>query len=333
MSRYDLRRKSTIDRELTEEEQHEIDEYFSDNESDNSTIELSDSDSVCTDNHSECDEVGTGDNAIEDIRYTELQRYMVEDDDPMALDIELGYADGYDTNVPGTSEDEPSAIEPNRGARYIGQGKGDKTVWWSMPTPSEKTRTEHMRKIRLNAYPYTKQNFNTKIDAFKRILPEGNIDLIVIETNRKAKKEYEANAHAYLPKRMRPWRETNVAELYAYIAILLHAGAEKSNNVCAKDLFAQSNMPFYRAVMTLKRFEQLTRFLRFDDSRTRLTRLQENKLAPIHHVWSQFLNRLTLDYVPSLDLCVDEQLLVTRNRCSFRQYIPSKPGRFVVAVV
>lgn len=80
--------------------------------------------------------------------------------------------------------------------------------------------------------------------------------------------------------------------------------------------------------MSLKRFEQLTRYLRFDDSRTRLARLQADKLAPFRHIWTLFLRILNTAFKPSLELCIDEQLLVTRDRCSFRQYIPSKPGKY-----
>lgn len=138
--------------------------------------------------------------------------------------------------------------------------------------------------------------------------------------------------HGDRPKRMRPWKETNVDEMYGYIAILLYGGAEKANTVQAKDLFSPTNMPFYRAVMSQKRFEQLSRFIRFDDSRTRLTRLQHDKLAPIRHIWNLFQAKLTNSFVPSLELCIDEQLLVTRNRCSFRQYIPSKPGKYGIKI-
>lgn len=41
---------------------------------------------------------------------------------------------------------------------------------------------------------------------------------------------------------------------------------------------------------------------------------------------------MTLVFVPSKELCIDEQLLTTRNRCSFRQYIPSKPGKYGIKI-
>ncbi|XP_067633326.1 uncharacterized protein [Eurosta solidaginis] len=84
--------------------------------------------------------------------------------------------------------------------------------------------------------------------------------------------------------------------------------------------------------MALYRFEQLCRFLRFDDSRTRAERLRHDKLAPIRHVWILFLENLTTPYIPCKELTIDEQFLSTRNRCSFRQYIPSKPGKYGIKI-
>lgn len=223
---------------------------------------------------------------------------------------------------------EEEAIGPNRGEKYIAQDKGCNTVWWSMPTEDEKERCARMKDERLRSFAYCKENFETKIKAFMRIFPPAIVGQIVIETNRKAKRVYKANVRSNSPKRMRRWKDTDVDEVYAYFAILLFSGAEKANNVHANDLFDKSNMPFYRAVMSLDRFEQLTCFLRFDDSRTRMERLRLDKLAPIRHIWHLFQKNLVASYVPSLELTIDEQLLVTRNRFSFRQYIPSKPGKY-----
>ena len=41
-----------------------------------------------------------------------------------------------------------------------------------------------------------------------------------------------------------------------------------------------------------------------------------------------FLAQLRIRYTPGGSLTVDEQLIPTRGRCSFRQYIPSKPGTY-----
>lgn len=102
-------------------------------------------------------EEGTGENAIQDFRYTELQRYIEEEDDFAQLEVE-----NRDENEASTS-----AVEPNRGKKYVGQGKNDTTVWWSMPASSERVRirTQCMKRNRSEALPFVKQNFNDKVDS------------------------------------------------------------------------------------------------------------------------------------------------------------------------
>lgn len=315
MSYYNLHRPTiNVQHQLTEEEQYEWYNLFSDSEhsdSDDVNEMVDDDDDESDDNLSDYGEQDT--DVLEDIRMTELRRYIEEEHNIEAEEV----------------TEEPSKVEQsNRGEKYIGQGKNDKTIWWSVPSQSQMERTQNMKRGRMNSFPCIKQTFNEKKDAFVRILPPAIVGWIVIETNRKARRAYYAsNKHGgNHSKKMRKWIDTDVDEIYAYIAILLFDGAEKSNNVQAKDLFHKSNMPFYRAVMTLDRFEELTRFMRFDDFRTRAARLRDNKLAPIQHVWSLFLVHLTFDYEPSLELCVGEQLLTTGDRCNFRQHIPLKSG-------
>ena len=80
--------------------------------------------------------------------------------------------------------------------------------------------------------------------------------------------------------------------------------------------------------MSETRFKTLLRFCRFDNRQTRSQRVNEDKLAPIRHLWKMLLARLQLCYTPGGPLIFDEQLISTRVRCSFRQYIPGKPGKY-----
>jgi hypothetical protein len=74
-------------------------------------------------------------------------------------------------------------------------------------------------------------------------------------------------------------------------------------------------------------------FCRFDNTTTREERLKVDKLAAIRDSWTMFLARLQICYTPGGSLTVDEQLIPTRGRCNFRQYIPSKPGKYEDLVV
>ncbi|XP_028437763.1 piggyBac transposable element-derived protein 4-like [Perca flavescens] len=84
--------------------------------------------------------------------------------------------------------------------------------------------------------------------------------------------------------------------------------------------------------MPIKRFHECSRMLRFDDRETRAARLASDKLAAIRDVWDEWARRLPLLYDPGPDVTVDEQLVAFRGRCSFRQYMPSKPARYGLKV-
>lgn len=84
--------------------------------------------------------------------------------------------------------------------------------------------------------------------------------------------------------------------------------------------------------MSLNRFRFLTRCLRFDDIRDRDERKAIDKLASIRELFEQFLTSFQNNFIPSEYLTVDEQLLAFRGRCSFKQYIPSKPAKYGVKV-
>lgn len=240
----------------------------------------------------------------EDDSEEEVERYDNESDfddvdaDPNFVINENEHFDNDDEDdnelsAEGDEELEP-AIDPNRGQKYTAHGKNCKTVWWSMPSLATKTRAESRKAIREASSGCLKEEFEDKKKTFTRIFPPHIVGKIVIETNRKAKRVYDENIRSDHRKGMRKWRNTTAEEIFAYIAILLRAGVEKANHTRPAELFEKGNIPFYRAVMSLVCFEQLTRFIRFDDSRTRMLRIRDDKLAPIRHVWDIFRRNMSL---------------------------------------
>ena len=78
--------------------------------------------------------------------------------------------------------------------------------------------------------------------------------------------------------------------------------------------------------------DSLLKFCRFDDASTRDTRMEVDKLAPITEFWAMFLARLQICYISGRSMTVDEQLIATRGRCRFRQYMRNKPAKFGIKV-
>lgn len=84
----------------------------------------------------------------------------------------------------------------------------------------------------------------------------------------------------------------------------------------------------FRLVMTKKRFQFLLRHIRFDNKATRMQRKEIDKLAAIRTLFDAFIKRCKECYSVGQNVTIDEMLPSFRGRCSFRQYIPSKPSRY-----
>ncbi len=115
-------------------------------------------------------------------------------------------------------------------------------------------------------------------------------------------------------------------ELEAFVGLLIQAGVGHSNHESITELWdIRKNRPIYRATMSLQRFRQILKFLRFDD---RLERNKSDRLAPIRHIFDSFVKQLPKNFIPGENVTVDEQLVPFRGRCSFVQYMPKKPAKY-----
>ncbi|GFO30288.1 PiggyBac transposable element-derived protein 4-like protein [Plakobranchus ocellatus] len=77
-----------------------------------------------------------------------------------------------------------------------------------------------------------------------------------------------------------------------------------------------------------KQTDSLLNHLRFDDKATRSARRARDVFAPMRELWDLFHTNLGKHYVAGQNITVDEQLVPFRGRCSFIQYMPSKPDKY-----
>lgn len=125
------------------------------------------------------------------------------------------------------------------------------------------------------------------------------------------------------------WNNVVVKELNVFIGVLILIGVYKSRNEPVIQLWSKNDgRAIFNKAMSRNRFQELLRCLRFDDAAARRAKQTKDKLQPIREcfdMWNVYLREL---YNPGWCMTVDEQLVTFRGRCPFRQYIPSKPGRY-----
>ncbi|KRZ08871.1 PiggyBac transposable element-derived protein 4 [Trichinella zimbabwensis] len=80
--------------------------------------------------------------------------------------------------------------------------------------------------------------------------------------------------------------------------------------------------------MSLKKFHQISRMIRFDDHNSRASRRSKDKLAAVRVIWDTWVKNLPKMYNPSQNVTIDERLYPFKGRCQFRQYMPKKPAKY-----
>jgi hypothetical protein len=122
------------------------------------------------------------------------------------------------------------------------------------------------------------------------------------------------------------WKATTRMEIDAFVALHILAGAMKAHHRCLRELYdTRDGVHLFRATMSEKRFEQLKACLRFDDP---LRRDPTDRAAPTGLMIERFNERMQQIYTAGENLTIDEMLIEFHGRVSFKQYIPSKPGKF-----
>jgi len=85
--------------------------------------------------------------------------------------------------------------------------------------------------------------------------------------------------------------------------------------------------------MSLERFQNINRVIRFDDRSNRNERRERDKLTPIQCLWIKWETNLRKLFHPYENVTVYEQLIPFRGRYDFfRQYILSKPAQYGIKV-
>jgi len=238
-------------------------------------------------------------------------------DQELASDLEND-DDSYDTNDNNVATSETDF--------YLGKDK--KTKWLKNRLANNtKKRTHNIVTQRSGVNSIAKHAVSI-IDCWKLFFPDSVINEIVVYTNKyldKIRKKYQRQI--IIP-------DTDKDEIDALFGLLYLAGFLRSNHLNLKDLWCNDGFApeYFRSVMSEQRFYILLRALRFDDIETRNDRKSIDKLAPIRVIFDGFVKRCLECYTVGENCTIDEMLEGFRGRCSFRQYIPSKPNKYGIKI-
>jgi len=133
------------------------------------------------------------------------------------------------------------------------------------------------------------------------------VDHILTWTNRHAD-EIVASAPSFR------WNQLDRQEFYAFLGLSLLVGIQQSKSQHLAELWDdQWGYPIFATTMSLQRFTNRMRVLRFDDKSTRTERVSTsgNQAAAVQDVFNLFLAKCPSSYCCGPSVTIDEQLFCT----------------------
>jgi len=169
---------------------------------------------------------------------------------------------------------------------------------------------------------YAVRNVDTAESAFQLFLTPSLLQQIIDWTNKEGQLVY---GHQ--------WADVDNIEMHCYLGLLILAGVMKGHNESVMSLWNEENgRAIFNQSMARNRFTAISRCIRFDDAAARRRTRSTDKLAPIRDVFELWVKSFQDCYIPNENVTVDEQLVTFRGRCPFRQFIPSKPGKYGIKI-
>uniref|UniRef100_A0A671XA56 PiggyBac transposable element-derived protein domain-containing protein n=1 Tax=Sparus aurata TaxID=8175 RepID=A0A671XA56_SPAAU len=255
----------------------------------------------------------------------EIEEDVSEQEDNIDPDFD---PDHYETDQ-STDEEAPEEeaqgeeAQEEEAPEVTFQSKGGNLLWYSSSQDrGGRARDENIIKMTPGPTRYAISRVDEIKSSFQLFLPASIEEIILEMTNLEGKRVFGDT-----------WRALDQVDLQAYMGLLILAGVYRSNNEATYSLWdAESGRPIFRSTMSLQQFHVLSRIIRFDNRDTRPARWRNDKLAAIRNVWDRWVERLPLMYNPGPEVTVDERLVPFRGRCPFKQYMPSKPGKYRIKI-
>lgn len=242
--------------------------------------------------------------------------------------IEQNVDPNSDSEESENEEQPQQEVAAARDPFYIGK---DGETHWSFTPVRKSTQTLACNIITKLPGPIREaKQAKNEIDCFKLFFPDETINKIVTFTNikiRSVQARYSRNRDA---------RETDFDEICAYLGLLYIGGVCQSGKQNVLDLWRKDGfgIEMFRLTMGVNRFRFLQSMIRFDDvsDENRGHRKKIDKMFCVREMFECFVDHCKANYSHSAYITVDEMLPNFRGRCSFRVFMPQKPGKYGIKV-
>lgn len=251
---------------------------------------------------------------------------MLEDDEPSRIEDEdeecVADEENMLTSMVSTEITGESADDEDLNDFFYLARKGS-DVWLKTPaSQSGRFASQNVMKQAPGPTAYAVRRANSADELLKSFLTKPILEVILKMSNKEGMKNFEGS-----------WEQITMVELEAFFGLLYLAGVFRSSGEATEELWhKEDGRKIFRAVMSRKRFKIISQVLRFDDKETRSLRRSKDRLAPIRDVWDAWVPTLSKNFIPYENVTVDEQLIPFRGRCSFRQFMKSKPAKYGIKV-
>ncbi|XP_047103529.1 piggyBac transposable element-derived protein 4-like [Schistocerca piceifrons] len=150
------------------------------------------------------------------------------------------------------------------------------------------------------------------------------------QTNLYAEQFIASHPNLAARSRVHSWQNTTRDKVKTLIGMLVLQGIlHKPDRKMYFSKRESVDTPFFRKVMSEKRFHLLLKFLHFADN-TSYDPLgtTSRKLFKIHATMEHLRHKFRSVYMPERNITVEKSLLLWKGRLGWKQYIPSKHSRF-----
>lgn len=244
------------------------------------------------------------------------------------VDEDFAYESEHDTASEISADSESDDDEDETSSQsYIGKNR---FKWSANEVVPKRGRTlKHNIVVQLPGLKQKARALGTETNpssVWNLLFSEYMIEQVVRWTNVKIGSYHEK----YKRQNRSELSNTDSVEIRAFLGMLIYSAVFNSNHESIRTIFATdgTGRDIFRCVMSKDRFAVLLACLRFDNPQDRQDRRKNDSTAPISEIFDKFIVNCQEAYSIGQTACIDEMLVSFRGRCSFRMYMPNKPGKY-----